>query len=193
MNSDQIAQLVYLGLLVTVIAGYFFMNSRMRMGKTMQMAGIWALIFVGAIAGVGLWQDIRATVLPQQSVFVDQGEVVVPQARDGHYHLNINVNGQPVGFVVDTGASEIVLTRDDATRVGLHPDDLNFLGQAMTANGMVETALVRLDEMVLGPFTDLGVRASVNGGEMSKSLLGMSYLQRFDRIEITDNRMILSR
>lgn len=193
MNSDQIAQLVYLGLLVTVIAGYFFMNSRMRMGKTMQMAGIWALIFVGAIAGVGLWQDIRATVLPQQSVFEDQGEVVVPQARDGHYHLNINVNGQPVGFVVDTGASEIVLTRDDATRVGLHPDNLNFLGQAMTANGMVETALVRLDEMVLGPFTDLGVRASVNGGEMSKSLLGMSYLQRFDRIEITDNRMILSR
>lgn len=193
MSSDQIAQLVYLGLLVTVIAGYFFMNGRARLGKTMQMAGIWALIFVGAIAGVGLWQDIRTTVLPQQSVFMETGEIVVPRAEDGHYYLNININGEPIDFVVDTGASDIVLSKSDATRVGLHPEDLNFLGQAMTANGIVETALVRLDELALGPFIDRDVRASVNGGDMPKSLLGMSYLQRFDRIEITGNQLLLSR
>lgn len=193
MSSDQIAQLVYLGLLVTVIAGYFFMNNRARMGKTLQMAGVWALIFVGAIAAVGLWQDVRTTVLPQQSVFVDSGEVVVPRAPDGHYYLNININGEPVDFVVDTGASEIVLSKEDATRIGLDPESLNFLGQAMTANGLVETAMVRLDELALGPFVDRGVRASVNGGEMPSSLLGMSYLQRFNSIEIVDNRLILRR
>lgn len=193
MSSDQIAQLVYLGLLVTVIAGYFFMSARGRMGKTLQMAGIWVLIFIGAIAGVGLWQDIRTTVLPQQATFVENGEVMVPRAPDGHYYLNISINGQPVDFVVDTGATDIVLTRQDAARVGLPPEDLNFLGQAMTANGIVQTAMVRLDELELGPFVDRGVRASVNGGEMSQSLLGMSYLQRFDSIQIADNRLILSR
>ena len=193
MSSDQIAQLIYLGLLVTVIAGYFFMQNRLKHGKTLQMAGIWVLIFIGAIAGVGLWQDIRSTVLPQQAAFVDSGEVVVPRARDGHYYLNININGEPIDFVVDTGATDIVLTRADATRIGLRPEDLNFLGQAMTANGIVQTAMVRLDEMELGPFTDRAVRASVNGGEMSQSLLGMSYLQRFASIQIADNQLVLTR
>ncbi|MEL6510933.1 MAG: TIGR02281 family clan AA aspartic protease [Pseudomonadota bacterium] len=193
MSSDQIAQLIYLGLLVTVIAGYFFMQNRLKLGKTLQMAGIWVLIFIGAIAGVGLWQDIRSTVLPQQAAFVDSGEVVVPRARDGHYYLNININGEPIDFVVDTGATDIVLTRADATRIGLRPEDLNFLGQAMTANGIVQTAMVRLDEMELGPFTDRAVRASVNGGEMSQSLLGMSYLQRFASIQIADNQLVLTR
>ncbi|MEL6594452.1 MAG: TIGR02281 family clan AA aspartic protease [Pseudomonadota bacterium] len=193
MSSDQIAQLIYLGLLVTVIAGYFFMQNRLKLGKTLQMAGIWVLIFIGAIAGVGLWQDIRSTVLPQQAAFVDSGEVVVPRARDGHYYLNININGEPIDFVVDTGATDIVLTRADATRIGLRPEDLNFLGQAMTANGIVQTAMVRLDEMELGPFTDHAVRASVNGGEMSQSLLGMSYLQRFASIQIADNQLVLTR
>ena len=69
MSSDQIAQMIYLGLLVTVIAGYFFMQNRLKLGKTLQMAGIWVLIFIGAIAGVGLWQDIRSTVLPQRAAF----------------------------------------------------------------------------------------------------------------------------
>ncbi len=193
MSSDQIAQLIYLGLLVTVIAGYFFMQNRLKLGKTLQMAGIWVLIFIGAIAGVGLWQDIRSTVLPQQAAFVDSGEIVVPRARDGHYYLNININGEPIDFVVDTGATDIVLTRADATRIGLRPEDLNFLGQAMTANGIVQTAMVRLDEMELGPFTDRAVRASVNGGEMSQSLLGMSYLQRFASIQIADNQLVLTR
>lgn len=193
MSSDQIAQMIYLGLLVTVIAGYFFMQNRLRLGKTLQMAGVWVLIFIGAIAGVGLWDDIRGTVLSQQSAYLDDGEVVVPRARDGHYYLNININGEEVDFVVDTGATDIVLTREDATRVGLDPADLNFLGRAMTANGVVETAMVRLDEMALGPFTDRAVRASVNGGQMSQSLLGMSYLQRFDSIQIADNQLILTR
>ncbi|MEL7213324.1 MAG: TIGR02281 family clan AA aspartic protease [Pseudomonadota bacterium] len=193
MSSDQIAQLIYLGLLVTVIAGYFFMQNRLRLGKTLQMAGVWVLIFIGAIAGVGLWEDIRGTVLPQQAAFVDSGEVIVPRAGDGHYYLNININGEPIDFVVDTGATDIVLTLDDARRIGLNPDELNFLGRAMTANGVVETALVRLDEMELGPFTDRAVRASVNGGEMSQSLLGMSYLQRFDSIQIADNQLVLTR
>ena len=63
----------------------------------------------------------------------------------------------------------------------------------MTANGIVQTAMVRLDEMELGPFTDRAVRASVNGGEMSQSLLGMSYLQRFASIQIADNQLVLTR
>ena len=66
-------------------------------------------------------------------------------------------------------------------------------GRAMTAHGEVRTAPVRLDSVELGPVLDRNVRAWVNEGEMDKSLLGMSYLQRWNRIEITGNALVLSR
>ncbi|MGB0439794.1 MAG: retropepsin-like aspartic protease family protein, partial [Paracoccaceae bacterium] len=71
--------------------------------------------------------------------------------------------------------------------------DLAFFGEAMTANGMVRTAPVLLDRVALGPFQDSNLPASVNAGEMRQSLLGMSYLQRFDRLEISNNRLVLER
>ena len=117
----------------------------------------------------------------------------MPRGRDGHYSLTLQINGVDVDFLVDTGASQVVLTQQDAARVGLNPDKLAFIGTAFTANGEVRTAPVRLDTVDLGGIRDTRVRASVNGGEMSGSLLGMSYLNRFDSIEIRGDRLILTR
>jgi len=86
-----------------------------------------------------------------------------------------------------------VLTREDAQRVGLSPDTLNYLGRANTANGEVRTAFVRLNEVQLGDVRDFDVPAVVNDGEMRQSLLGMGYLQRWGRIEISNNELILTR
>jgi aspartyl protease family protein len=122
------------------------------------------------------------------------GNVVeVPRGRDGHFHLDLQINGVTVPFLVDTGATQVVLTRRDAARVGLEPSDLTFIGTARTANGEVRIAPVVLDRVALGPIEDRNLRASVNGGQMEQSLLGMAYLDRFDRIEIADNRLILTR
>jgi aspartyl protease family protein len=70
-------------------------------------------------------------------------------------------------------------------------DSLAFLGRASTANGTVKTATTVLDEVVLGDRVDHDVRASVNGGEMFGSLLGMSYLNQFSEISIRGDRLIL--
>ena len=94
-------------------------------------------------------------------------------------------------FVVDTGATEIVLSRADAKRAGIAMDDLLFFGRANTANGVVETAPVRLDRLSLGDQEARNIRAFVNGGEMEGSLLGMAYLNRFSRIEISGNELRL--
>lgn len=166
---------------------------RHRIQKTLQNAAIWALIFVGAIAGVGLWQDIQDDVLPRQTHFADQGRIEVPRSRDGHYYLTLQVNGAPLSFVVDTGATDIVLTKEDAARVGLPLDELQYFGRANTANGEVRTARVRLDSIELGGVRDQNVPASVNGGDLFQSLLGMSYLQRWDRLEISDGKLVLVR
>jgi len=193
MDTDNIGQFVYLLLLLLAIGGSFIVANRDNIGKTLQQGAIWALIFVGVIAAAGLWEDVRNDVVPRQSVVGDGGRIEVPRSFGGHYHLSLTVNGTPLRFVVDTGATDMVLSRDDARAVGIDPDRLAYLGRAETANGTVPIARVTLDTVTLGGISDSNVGASVNGGEMFGSLLGMSYLERFGRITIADGRLILER
>ncbi len=192
MNPDQIANLAYLALLGAVIAGYFLLQNRHNLGKLAQQAAVWALIFVGAIAAAGLWSDIRDDVAPRQSVIGD-ARIEVPRSGDGHYYLRADINGAPVDFVVDTGATDLVLSRRDAARAGIDPDDLAYLGTAVTANGMVRTAAVRLDSVRIGAIEDQGVRAVVTDGDFDGSLMGMGYLGLYERMIFENNRLVLTR
>jgi aspartyl protease family protein len=193
MEPDSLARLIYLVLLGGVVAAWFLVSNRRDMGRIAQQAAIWVFIFVGAILVVGLWEDLRRTASGNRFSVTEDGQMVVQRGRDGHFHLTARINGAPVDLLVDTGASDLVLTRRDAARAGIDPGSLSFLGIAETANGRVRTAYVRLDEMQVGPFRDTRVRAAVNDGDMPHSLMGMSYLGRFGRIEIAGDRMTLSR
>ncbi|WP_170381394.1 retropepsin-like aspartic protease family protein [Ruegeria atlantica] len=193
MDGDSIGRLVYLVVLGLAVVAWFISHNRQSLNKTMQQAMAWVFIFVGAIAVVGLWEDIRSTVGPSPQMTVTGETIEVPRSYDGHYYLPVLVNGEPITFLVDTGASQIVLSEQDARRIGIDPDQLNYLGRASTANGEVRTAPVRLDSLELGPITDSGVAAWVNEGDLRQSLLGMDYLHRFSNIQFTDGRLILSR
>lgn len=191
MDGSETARLIYLVMLLTVVAGYFLIENRRRMGKVAQQAAIWGLIFLGVVAGVGLWDDITRQVAPRESVMGD-GRVEIPVAPDGHYYVTALVNGERLRFVVDTGASDIVLTADDARRLGFDPDTLAFAGRAQTANGMVRTAPVTLNEMTLAGNRDTQVPAVVNAGDLDTSLLGMRYLSRYS-ITLAGDTLTLSR
>jgi aspartyl protease family protein len=195
MSVDQSMQLLYLVLLGGVIGGYFFLANRHRLGRLVQMGAIWFFIFVGMVLVVGLWDDVTRTAMPRQDVMLVDGATVieVPRERDGHYHMTLGVNGAPIRFIVDTGATDLVLSQDDAVRAGLDLDQLRYFGRAYTANGEVRTAQVRLDEVRVGEIVDTFVPAVVNEGDMRVSLLGMSYLQEFGRIEIADDTLRLVR
>lgn len=193
MESWDIGRLVYLVLLGTVLIGWVFVQNRQSLGKTLQQIMAWVFIFLGMIAAVGLWDDIRQTVQSTQAVLADQGQIEVPRAPDGHYYLTLSINDTPIRFVVDTGATQMVLTQQDARRAGIDMDRLIYSGRALTANGEVRTAPAQLDTVQLGPFADNGLTAWVNDGDMAGSLLGMDYLQRWSRIEIADNALLLTR
>lgn len=193
MEKISFGNLAYLLLLLVMVLIWTIGSGRINLGQTLRYGAIWALIFLGAIAVVGMWEDIRSTVKPTQVVMADEGRVEIPRSNDGHYYATLSVNGADVLFVVDTGATDVVLTQADASRAGLDPENLPYFGRAMTANGEVRIAPVRLDEVALGGYVDRNVRASVNEGEMSQSLLGMTYLQRFDQITITGSKLILTR
>jgi aspartyl protease family protein len=195
MSADDIASLIYLGLLLLVLSVAFLLASRGRMGVVLTQAAVWVLIFLGVIAAYGLWPEIEAAIRPRQATVVtEEGAAVeVPRAIDGHYYLTLEVNGAPVEFTVDTGATDVVLSRDDARAAGIDPDDLVFLGTALTANGEVRTARIRLRELALEGTVDRDVPAVVTDGDLRSSLLGMAYLGRFDRIEISGDRLLLVR
>lgn len=190
MDSDSLASLLYLSLLLAAVGGWVLVEYRGRMGLALRSAMAWGLLFLGVAAGYGLWSDLHTRIAPMQAV---RGESIeVPRAPDGHYYLTLTINGQPVQFLADTGATNVVLGREDARRLGIDLDALAFIGEAQTANGAVRTARVRLDTVTLGPFTDNGLSAWVTQGDMDGSLLGMDYLGRY-RIQIAGDRMILGR
>jgi aspartyl protease family protein len=191
MDSSDFPRLVYLVILLTAVVGWLIAENRNSLGKTARSLIVWGLIFIGVMAGYGLWGDIRNDITPQQSVLEGGAGITVPRAQDGHFHLTVRINDVPVEFLVDTGATDIVLTRRDAERVGLDPDTMPFLGRANTANGVVETAYGSVDSVALGPFRFTDVDVAVNSGDMAGSLLGMSFLSRFSRLEISGNRLLL--
>ncbi len=193
MDGDSIARIAYLGLLGAAVVAWFVSQNRQTLNKTLQQVMAWVFIFIGVIAAYGLWEDIRTTVGPAPQLTITGETIQVPRASDGHYYLPVVANGEPITFLVDTGASQIVLSERDAERLGIDPDQLNYFGRAYTANGEVRTAPVRLDSLALGPITDTNVSAWVNEGELHQSLLGMEYLHRFSNIQFADGKLILSR
>lgn len=192
MNADDTARLVYLSLLGGAVLMWFFAQNRASWGKVTQQAIIWGLIFIGVVAAAGLWSDIQRSIRPEYSVS-ESGQIRIPRAEDGHYYLTAEVNNAKIRFVIDTGATQIVLTGDDAEAAGIDTGSLVYFGRANTANGEVRTASVRLDRFAIGPVEDFDIRALVNSGEMNGSLLGMSYLQEFSSMEFRNGELLLTR
>ena len=118
-------------------------------------------------------------------------EIMVRMGPRGHFQVGATVNGVPVGFLVDTGASKVILTLDDARRLGFDPALLDFSERYRTANGAVAGAPVTLRELRIGQLSLFDVAASVTRGPLATSLLGMSFLGRLEGYEVREGRLIL--
>ncbi len=109
---------------------------------------------------------------------------------NGHFYADVQINGSPVRVLVDTGASGIALSRSDAQRAGIAVSAGMFEVIGQGANGDVHGEDVRLDRVSLGSKTVEGMPAVVlDAGE--QSLLGQSFLSKFDTVEIRGDTMIL--
>ncbi|MCU0954493.1 MAG: TIGR02281 family clan AA aspartic protease [Hyphomicrobium sp.] len=111
---------------------------------------------------------------------------------DGHYHADADINGRSVQVLVDTGASMVALTADDAEAAGLFVTERDFTRRIQTANGTAKAAPVVLDRVSIGDITVRDVAAVVmERGAMSLSLLGMTFLNQVDRVDIRSGTLIL--
>lgn len=118
------------------------------------------------------------------------GSIRLEREADGHFYADVEINGQPVHFVIDTGASGIALTQDDARRAAIYfaPNEFAVVGRG--ASGDVRGATVSIDRARLGhkQVEDLGGIVMEGGGQ---SLLGQNFLSRFDSVEIRGDTMTL--
>ena len=176
-----------------VIGSYILRSYRGRMGTMVQQALIWVLIFLAAVIIYGFKEQLQSQLFPSQGVMVSDDTISISRARDGHFYADILVNDVRIEFVVDTGASEIFLSSQDAQKVGIALETLIYRGTADTANGEVRTARTTLQTLEFSGIVDKNVRVLVSEGQMSVSLLGMTYLRLFERFEIIDDKLFLHR
>jgi aspartyl protease family protein len=102
------------------------------------------------------------------------------------------VNAVPVRFLVDTGASDVTLSRKAAERIGFDLNSIAFTRSYNTANGIVRGAPITLDNISVEGITVRNVEASINEAPLTHSLLGMSYLNRFSSYSVSRDKLTLT-
>lgn len=148
-----------------------------------------ATLAVSNAAGAGVRvAELKANSAPQFTT--EDGSLELTRNDDGHFYADVEINGTQIQMLIDTGASGIALSRDDARAAGLAtsigmPD---VVGEG--ADGAVHGEYVKLDRVELGPLSAQNLDAIVlNSG--SQSLLGQSFLSKFSSVQIEGNRMVL--
>lgn len=186
-------------LLLVVFVFLLISVRRVRFGHIVGSALIWLGIGFGLVALYAYREPLEMMGREMASVLspglaVPQGEsVVVRRAWQGQFVVRGEVEGAPVDFIFDTGASTVVLSADDAARAGFEPGELDYRIPVMTASGMTRVAPVRLGEIRVGSIAMPRVRAAIaRPGDLEQSLLGMTFLDRLSGYEVSRDRLVLN-
>lgn len=192
------AALIRIVLVLSLVAVGIAASQR-RLSAVATDLAIWFAILLVLVAGYsyrielqGLGERALAEIVPGQGLVVGDHAVSFRRGDDRQFSINAMVDGQRVRFLVDTGASAVVLTRADAIRLGFDPAKLDYSEYFQTANGTTRGAPVRLNEIRIGADIRFDhVRAYVNEGDLDQSLLGMGALERLSRIEISGDTLTI--
>lgn len=118
--------------------------------------------------------------------------VEIRAGRNGHYMTTAHINGRAIDVLVDTGASVVALTYEDAERAGIYMRPNDFTHRVRTANGVAKAAPVVLSRISIGDITVRDVQASVSEpGRLGTTLLGMAFLSRLQRADMRNGVLLL--
>ena len=172
-----------------------------------QMMAGWCLAIGVAAAGIVYNDDIRGALglrftgadesaeLPRAGAAkAPKGDrtVVLRAGANGHFETSVNINGRRVDVMVDTGATMVALTYEDAEASGIFPRDSDFKYKVNTANGVARVAAVTLDQVSIDDITIRNVSGVVaERGKLGTTLLGMSFLSKLSRAEMSRGTLTL--
>lgn len=118
-------------------------------------------------------------------------EITLRKQADGHFYVQVEVNGYPIDFLVDSGATHVVLTQTDAATAGLRPRTLRYSGRSQTANGVATFAPVQLRQLRVDQFVLRDIDAAVIDSPLGISLLGMGFLSQLEEFSVVGDRLIM--
>jgi len=125
---------------------------------------------------------------------IPYGLVRLRRSRGGHYLARAKINNRQIRVMVDTGATLVALTFEDARRAGINVSSSDFTSRSRTANGIARSARVNIRSLRIGNITLRNVKASVSRpGALHVTLLGMSFLGRLSRVEMRDGDLVLQK
>jgi aspartyl protease family protein len=180
----------------------FAYSQDLVLDPVMRQLMFFAIVLVVLGVAAARYADQTITSSPPQAAVVQptyepreptSGRSLMLEAdRLGHFQAEARIDGRRIDFVIDTGASLVVLRESDAARVGIRPQPRDYTATAVTANGKIKAARATIDRIELGGITVYDVPAMVLPDEaLSKNLLGVSFLSRLRRYEYANGRIVL--
>jgi aspartyl protease family protein len=195
-NTYDNAAIAQYTIILAAFAYGIFALSRQQIWARAKMLFAWFLIIIALLVTSVYWEDLKqtkfyASLVPGHAIKQPDGSLEFYKAEDGHFHILARVNGQEIEFMLDTGASDIVLTQKDAKKLGIDVENLNYNRIYNTANGQTRGASIALGSFEVGDIKKFDLPASVNEGKMDGSLLGMSFLEKLHSFKIEGNKLTL--
>lgn len=191
-------RLIWLMALLALISAGVVFARRINVKETVRNIAIWVAIGAALLVAVSFRDEIedvatrvRSELMPGYAIESGEHEMVLTESDGGNFFIFGEANGVRIRFLIDTGASDTVLSPADAQALGIDVGALDFSKVYSTANGMGRGAPYTLDELSVGPVAISPMPVSINGAEMGSSLLGMTFLRRFRSFEIQGRRLIL--
>jgi aspartyl protease family protein len=122
-------------------------------GQALRNIAGWIIIFGILGLGYSVWNGsgMLSSELNPSNGMASENAITFRADNNGHYRVNAEINGEKVDFMIDTGATSVVLTMNDAEKIGFNLDDLTFVAPASTANWVVYNAPIRLNALSVGP------------------------------------------
>jgi aspartyl protease family protein len=199
LNSDfDRANLIWLIAILAMVSSGLIFARRINMKETVRNILIWVAIAAALLVAVSFRDEIesvamrvRSELVPGYALEAGEHEMVLTESDGGSFYIFGEANGVRIRFLIDTGASDTVLSPSDAMALGIDVRALDFSKVYSTANGMGRGAPYTLDELSVGPISVSPMPVSINGAEMRSSLLGMTFLRRLRSFEIQGRRLIL--
>ncbi len=185
-------------LLIILVMGNMF-RPNLNLKKIAKYFLAWSIVaFIGILLYSYRFEfgDFKSRILgeinPSKARITKEGNIIIKASQDGHFYIDLEINSYPIRFMIDTGASDIVISLKEAKRIGIDELELNFNKVYQTANGKSFGANIILDEIKIDDIKFYKVPASVNQSEMGISLLGMSFLRQFKKYEFYQDQLELT-
>jgi aspartyl protease family protein len=195
MNNETAHWIWGVGALILV--GSSLVARRMPINQWLKMLLAWVAIFAVAFV-LFLFRDEGRAILARANVELagDTGKTVgstlrITKRDDGHFWVRANVNGKPIRFLIDSGATVTTLTPQSAASAGVEPQGA-FPVLVETANGTVEARRAQIETLAIGPITQRNAAAQIGGADMGETnLLGMTFLSSLRSWRVEGNILIL--